>query len=296
MSRRSCARARVALLVGAGAVTARRAAGSSGRRRWFPQMKWQKAVQAFERSNFQGRDGGLPAARGRGAGRRHGAAGRAASTLAALDALVNPRADVARARSRTAQGRYTTYCAALSRRDRHGRRPGQHGLPGPARALRRRVPAGGARHRPQRRTHLQRDPRTGRRRGCRATSASRPSDRWDIVNYVRYLTIRREASRERREPSEQARPRALPAARARRLRRARRWSASVALPRGTRDGPGRPPGAPSTSTTSSSPASRRAALVLACALRDHRRALAGAGPPRRRGARRPGCRSPSCSS
>ena len=86
---------------------------------------------------------------------------------------------------------YATYCTTCHGATGMGDGPVSDGQPGQPGPVRRRVPARG-RDRPQRRLHLQRDPRAAARR-MPGYGRIPPEDRWHVVNYVRYLTARRPA-------------------------------------------------------------------------------------------------------
>lgn len=158
---------------------------------WFPQMKWQKAVQAFEGTHYEKRpdasafmppEGAVPVSG------REPAIGRL--DLAALDALENPRSKSDLKSLENGKGKYTTYCQPCHGATGMGNGPvssAYPGRPGPFAGV---FPLVGL--------------TTGRsdgyiynviRVGAGGTPGFRmpdfkriPSgDRWDIVNYVRYL-------------------------------------------------------------------------------------------------------------
>ncbi len=112
---------------------------------WFPQMKWQKAVQPFERVAFEGRDAAfLPP---EGSVPVHGyepLIGRL--DIAATDALVNPRDPADFKSVANGEKQYRIYCLPCHGADGPGRRPGEHDRRDHG-SLRRRVPAGGHRSR-----------------------------------------------------------------------------------------------------------------------------------------------------
>jgi mono/diheme cytochrome c family protein len=152
---------------------------------WFPQMKWQKAVQAFERVGFQGRvaaflppEGTVPIDGGEAA----------VSNIvdAASDVLVNPR----RANLESIQNgkvMYERFCATCHGITGLGDGPvsmtgtingplaGVLAVAGPASIAR--VRSDG---------HVYTTIRYGRRR-MPGYARILSQDRWDIVNYVRYL-------------------------------------------------------------------------------------------------------------
>jgi mono/diheme cytochrome c family protein len=156
---------------------------------WFPQMKWQKAVQAFESVNFQGHtaafmppEGAVPVS---GSEPEIGRL-----DLAALDALVNPRDKNDLRSLENGKVRYTTYCQPCHGATGMGNGPvsaAYPGRPGPFAGV---FPLIGL--------------TTGRSDGyiynvIRIGAGGAPGfrmpayrripaqDRWDIVNYVRYL-------------------------------------------------------------------------------------------------------------
>jgi mono/diheme cytochrome c family protein len=155
---------------------------------WFPQMKWQRAVQPFERVAFQGRDAAfLPP---EGSVPIHGTEpliGRL--DIAAADALVNPR-DPADFRSLVnGEANYRVYCLPCHGPTGLGDGPVSMtgGIMGPFAGV---FPLIGT-------TTIRSDGYIyntirlggGGAPGFRMPSYNRipPMDRWDIVNYVRYL-------------------------------------------------------------------------------------------------------------
>jgi mono/diheme cytochrome c family protein len=155
---------------------------------WFPQMKWQNAVQPFERVAFQGRDAAfLPP---EGSVPVHGyqpLIGRL--DIAATDALVNPRSPAGFKSLVNGEQQYRVYCLPCHGPTGLGDGPvsmtgeimgpfaGVFPLVGTTTARSDgyiynviRLGGGGA-------------------PGFRMPSYNRirPMDRWDIVNYVRYL-------------------------------------------------------------------------------------------------------------
>lgn len=159
---------------------------------WFPQMKWQRAVQAFERVDYQGRDEGfLPP---EGSVPVSGSEPQIARMdVAALDALVNPRDKNDLRSLENGKVQYTIYCAPCHGDTGMGTGPvssAYPGRPGPFAGV---FPLIGL--------------TTGRSDGyiynvIRVGSGGVPGfrmpdykripsrDRWDIVNYVRYLDRR----------------------------------------------------------------------------------------------------------
>jgi mono/diheme cytochrome c family protein len=153
---------------------------------WFPQMKRQKAVQAFEMPGFQGRVEGFTPPDGTVPADTDAPAALDPNDVAGQDALQNPRpATLASLENGRAQ--FTRYCQTCH---------GEKGLgDGPVSMMSKlRGPFGGvlaiggpasiAKMRSD--GHIYSTIRYGRRR---MPSYHRiPSDdRWDIVNYVRYL-------------------------------------------------------------------------------------------------------------
>ena len=153
---------------------------------WFPQMKWQRAVQAYERVGLDGRvEGFLPP---EGTVPVTGAAPPAQDPMdaAAQDALVNPRpATLASLENgRLLYARYCTTCHGDT-----GLGDGPVSAMGPLRGPFVGVLAiGGPASLVPTRTdgHLYATIRYGRRRmpGYQRIPSQ---DRWDIVNYLRYL-------------------------------------------------------------------------------------------------------------
>jgi mono/diheme cytochrome c family protein len=148
---------------------------------WFPQMKWQKAVQAFERLDFQGSDAPMLPAEG----------AVAVDSLEApvaniedpeLDRLSNPR-PVTLASLENGRKWYTTYCVTC-----HGKTGGGDGpvsmtgpLKGPFAGV---LPLAVVAARSD--GHIYTTIRYGRRR-MPSYGRIPSADRWDIVNYVRYM-------------------------------------------------------------------------------------------------------------
>jgi mono/diheme cytochrome c family protein len=156
---------------------------------WFPQMKWQQAVQAFESTNYADRkgafmppDGAVPVSGS------EPPVGR--MDVAALDALKNPRDKADLKSLDNGRKQYTTFCLPCHGDTGMGNGPvsaSHPGRPGPFAGV---FPLVGL--------------TTGRSDGylynvIRVGSGGVPGfrmpsyqripshDRWDIVNYVRYL-------------------------------------------------------------------------------------------------------------
>jgi len=153
---------------------------------WFPQMKWQKAVQAFERVDFEGRvEGFLPP---EGTVPAVGAPPPSVDPLdlAAQDAVQNPR-PMSLDSLENGRALYTRYCATCHGDTGVGDGPvstmgelrgpfvGVLAVGGPASIVRSRSDG-----------HVYSTIRYGRRR---MPSYQRIPDegRWDVVNYLRYL-------------------------------------------------------------------------------------------------------------
>lgn len=152
---------------------------------WFPQMKWQKSVQAFERVGFGGRvEGFVPP---EGTVPIDGGEAHVSNVIdSASDGLVNPRKASLES---VANGKlqFERYCATCHGKDGLGDGPVSMtgSINGPmAGVLAVAGPASIARVRSD--GHIYTTIRYGRRRMpgyMRILSA----DRWDIVNYVRYI-------------------------------------------------------------------------------------------------------------
>jgi len=149
---------------------------------WFPQMKWQKAVQAFERLDFKGSDAAwLPA---EGAVAVDSLEAPVENTEdPALDKLVNPR-PMSLASLDNGRKWYMTYCVTC-----HGPTGGGDGpvsitgpLKGPFAGV---LPLAVVAARSD--GHVYTTIRYGRRR-MPSYKRIPSADRWDIVNYVRYMT------------------------------------------------------------------------------------------------------------
>jgi mono/diheme cytochrome c family protein len=148
---------------------------------WFPQMKWQKSVQAFERLDFAGSNAALLPPEGSVA---------VDSVEApvtniedpALDALVNPR-PLSLASLENGRRIYQTYCITC-----HG--PGGNGDGPVSMTSAQRGPFAGvlplAVVAARSDGHVYTTIRYGRRR-MPSYGRIPPNDRWDLVNYVRYM-------------------------------------------------------------------------------------------------------------
>jgi mono/diheme cytochrome c family protein len=159
---------------------------------WWPQMKWQPTVQAFERTMHQGRvdpflppDGTVPA--------DGGEAPVPVDDDAAANALANPR-PMSFASIENGREQYGIFCATCHGLDGRGDGPVSMtgDVQGPIAAV---LPIAGpgsiARVRSD--GHIYVTIRHGRRRMPSYTRIP-SADRWDIVNYVRYLNDQRGAS------------------------------------------------------------------------------------------------------
>jgi mono/diheme cytochrome c family protein len=148
---------------------------------WFPQMKWQKTVQAFERMDFQGRDAAFLPPEGAVAVESLEAPVENIEDPA-LDQLVNPR-PMSLASLENGRKAYTRYCQTCHGPDGNGDGPVSMTSPlrGPFAGV---LPLAVISARSD--GHIYTTIRYGRRR---MPSYGRiPSvDRWDIVNYVRYM-------------------------------------------------------------------------------------------------------------
>ena len=152
---------------------------------WFPQMKWQRAVQAFERTMHDGKvdpfvppDGAVPVS---------GFEAPVSTTDdAQANALVNPRpATVASLEN----GRRTYETNCMPCHGATGRGDGTVSMTGPlqgpiAAVLPLTGPGGMAKLRSD--GHIYTTIRYGRRRMPNYRRIP-PQDRWDVVNWVRYL-------------------------------------------------------------------------------------------------------------
>ncbi len=149
---------------------------------WFPQMKWQKSIQAYERVEFNGRpDAFLPP---EGTVPIDGGEVVVSRTVESdADRLVNPRPmDLESLENGRTQ--YERFCAAC-----HGQNGMGDGavsmvgeIQGPLAGV---LPLAVAAARSD--GHVFTTIRYGRRR-MPGYSRIPPNDRWDIVNYIRYMT------------------------------------------------------------------------------------------------------------
>ncbi|MFI5216043.1 MAG: c-type cytochrome [Candidatus Limnocylindria bacterium] len=149
---------------------------------WFPQMKWQKAVQAFERLDFEGSDAALLPPEG---------AVSVDSLEApveniedpALDQLANPRS-MSLASLENGRKWYLTYCVTCHGKDGMGDGPVSITGPlnGPFAGV---LPLAVTAARSD--GHIYTTIRYGRRR-MPSYGRIASADRWDLVNYLRYLT------------------------------------------------------------------------------------------------------------
>ena len=148
---------------------------------WFPQMKWQKAVQAFERLDFQDSDAALLPPEGAVAVDSLEAPVQDIEDPA-LNQLANPR-PMSLASLENGRKWYTTYCATC-----HGASGGGDGpvsmtgpLKGPFAGV---LPLAVVAARSD--GHIYTTIRYGRRR-MPSYGRIPSADRWDIVNYLRYM-------------------------------------------------------------------------------------------------------------
>jgi mono/diheme cytochrome c family protein len=160
---------------------------------WFPQMKWQPAVQAFERTMHGGRvdpfvppEGTVPVA----------GFEPAVSTTddAGANALVNPR-PMSVASLENGRRNYETYCAPCH--GSSGRGDGTVSMTGPLQGpIAAVLPIAGPGSIAAVRSdgHVYTTIRYGRRR-MPGYARIAPEDRWDIVNWVRYLDGQKAAVR-----------------------------------------------------------------------------------------------------
>ena len=148
---------------------------------WFPQMKWQKAVQAFERLNFEGSDAAFLPPEG-------------AVSVDSIDApveniedpgldrLANPH-PMSLASLENGRKWYMTYCVACHGKDGNGDGPVSITSPlnGPFAGV---LPLAVVAARSD--GHIYTTIRYGRRR-MPSYGRIPSADRWDIINYVRYM-------------------------------------------------------------------------------------------------------------
>ena len=148
---------------------------------WFPQMKWQKAVQAFEAVEFEGQiEGFLPP---EGTVPIDGGEAPVSNQIdAASDHLVNPR-PASLASLQNGKVQFERYCATCHGSTGIGDGPvsATGSIKGPFQGV---LPLIVANARSD--GHLYTTIRYGRRR-MPGYMRMPSQDRWDIVNYVRYL-------------------------------------------------------------------------------------------------------------
>lgn len=152
---------------------------------WFPQMKWQKAIQAYEYVGFQGQIQGFSPPEGT-VPITGGEAPVSNVVDAASDHLVNPR-PMSLESLENGRTQYETYCIACHGGSGMGDGPVSMAGPvqGPFAGVLPLVVAGARSD-----GHVYTTIRYGRRR-MPNYSRIPSNDRWDIVNYVRYLTKQR---------------------------------------------------------------------------------------------------------
>ena len=152
---------------------------------WFPQMKWQPAVQAFERVEFEGQieaftppEGTVPITGGE--------PDNSTMTDAEADLLVNPQ-PVSMASLENGRAQFEIFCAACHGMTGLGDGPVSMAgdVTGPFAAV---LPLAGPASVPRIRSegHIYNTIRYGRRR-MPSYKRIPADDRWDIVNYIEYL-------------------------------------------------------------------------------------------------------------
>ena len=152
---------------------------------WFPQMKWQKAVQAFEDVDYDGQvEGFLPP---EGTVPIDGGEAPVSNVIdSESDALVNP-VPMSLASLQKGQAQFAVFCATCHGDEGLGNGPVSMtgDLQGPFAAV---LPIAGPASLAKMRSdgHVYTTIRYGRRR-MPGYSRIPSEDRWDIVNYVRYL-------------------------------------------------------------------------------------------------------------
>lgn len=177
--------ARNAFLLGALLLTSSIGCWEQWSNDWFPQMKWQPAVQAFERVEFEGQiegfvppDGTVPITGGEADGSQ--------MTDAEAATLMNPRA-MSMESLENGRAQYQIYCSACHGETGLGDGPVSMtgDITGPfAAVLAVAGPASIARVRSE--GHIYNTIRYGRRR-MPSYNRIPTEDRWDIVNYLVYL-------------------------------------------------------------------------------------------------------------
>jgi mono/diheme cytochrome c family protein len=156
---------------------------------WFPQMKWQKAIQAFERTDWKGSDAAFLPPEG-AVPMTGGEVALDPLDEASQNALVNPRkADLESLEN--GRQKFERYCAACHGKTGMGDGPVSMtgDIKGPFAGVLPLVVAAG-------RTdgHVYSTIRYGRRR-MPSYQRIQSDDRWDIVNYIRYMTGQKGVSR-----------------------------------------------------------------------------------------------------
>ncbi len=152
---------------------------------WFPQMKWQKAIQAFEAVEFEGQVGAfLPP---EGTVPIDGGEAPVSNLIdAASDGLVNPR-PMSLASLNNGKEQYEIFCGPCHGNGGLGDGPVSMMGPlmGPLAAV---LPVAGPASIATMRSdgHIYTTIRYGRRR-MPGYSRIPSDDRWDIVNYIRYI-------------------------------------------------------------------------------------------------------------
>jgi cytochrome c553 len=148
---------------------------------WFPQMKWQKAVQAYERTDFAGSN--APFSPPEGSVPTTGGEAPVSNVIdAESDVLVNPR-PMSLASLENGRKQYQTYCVTCHGPDGNGDGPVSmtSSLQGPLAGV---LPIAVAAARSD--GHVYTTIRYGRRR-MPSYGRIPSADRWDLVNYIRYL-------------------------------------------------------------------------------------------------------------
>jgi mono/diheme cytochrome c family protein len=148
---------------------------------WFPQMKWQKAVQAYERLDFEGSDAAFLPPEGSVAVESVEAPVENIEDPA-LDGLVNPRS-ASLASLENGRRIYQTYCITCHGPNGNGDGPVSmtSAQRGPFAGV---LPLAVVAARSD--GHVYTTIRYGRRR-MPSYGRIAPADRWDLVNYLRYL-------------------------------------------------------------------------------------------------------------